>query len=88
MIVNNWDGGASRMITTSPFGPFALAGPPAFGPAIRSVQPDRHHGVLEVVGALGHDDAAELRQRVEGCWLPGCATCWRTSPRPACATPR
>jgi hypothetical protein len=60
------------MITTSPLGPLtALAGLPAPGPAIRSVQPDRDHGVLEGAGALGHDDAAELRQRVEGLLVAG-----------------
>ena len=41
------------------------------GPAIRSVQPDRDHGVLEVAGALGQDNAAELRQRVEGLLVAG-----------------
>jgi hypothetical protein len=34
--------------------------------AIRSVQPDREHAVLEVVGTLGLDSVDELRQRVEG----------------------
>ena len=60
------------MTSTSPLGPLtALAGPPAPAPAIRSVQPDRDHGVLEVAGALGHDNAAELRQRVEGLLVAG-----------------
>src|SRR4051812_12496021 len=58
MIRNSGDWGPSRM-TTMP------------GPAIRSVQPDRDHGVLEVAGALGHHDAAELRQRVEGLLIAG-----------------
>src|ERR1700716_2473355 len=65
-------GGPSRMTSTSPLGPLtALAAPPAPGPAIRSVQPDRGHGVLEVAGAVGHDNAAELRQRVEGLLVAG-----------------
>jgi anti-anti-sigma regulatory factor len=60
------------MTSTSPLEPLtALAAPPAPGPAIRSVQPDRDHGVLEVAGALGHDNAAELRQRVEGLLVAG-----------------
>jgi anti-anti-sigma regulatory factor len=60
------------MTSTSPLGPLtALAALPAPAPAIRSVQPDRDHGVLEVAGALGHDNAAELRQRVEGLLVAG-----------------
>jgi anti-anti-sigma factor len=60
------------MTSTSPLEPLTtLAAPPAPGPAIRSVQPDRDHGVLEVAGALDHDNAAELRQRVEGLLVAG-----------------
>jgi hypothetical protein len=60
------------MTITSPLGPLtALASPPATAPAIRSVQPDRDHGVLEVAGALCQDNAAELRQRVEGLLVAG-----------------
>jgi anti-anti-sigma regulatory factor len=60
------------MTITSPLGPLtALARPPAAAPAIRSVQPDRDHGVLEVAGALCQDNAAELRQRVEGLLVAG-----------------
>jgi anti-anti-sigma regulatory factor len=51
--------------------PAATRGPTRPAPTIRSVQPDRHHGVLEVAGALGHDDATELRQRVEGLLVAG-----------------
>jgi hypothetical protein len=39
--------------------------------AIRSIQPDRAHAVLEVVGASGPDSAAELLQRVEGLLVAG-----------------
>jgi anti-anti-sigma regulatory factor len=60
------------MTITSPLGPLAApADRPAPAPAIRSVQPDRDHDVLEVAGALGHDNAAELRQRVEGLLVAG-----------------
>ncbi|GAA1268470.1 hypothetical protein GCM10009609_34490 [Pseudonocardia aurantiaca] len=60
------------MTTTSSLEPLiALANPPAPSPVIRSVQPDRDHGVLEAIGALGHDSAAELRQRVEGLLVAG-----------------
>jgi anti-anti-sigma regulatory factor len=60
------------MTVTSPRGPLTgLSGPPAPAPTIRSVQADRDHGVLEVAGALGHDNAAELRQRVEGLLVAG-----------------
>jgi hypothetical protein len=39
--------------------------------AIRSVQPDREHAVLEVVGAPGLASVDELRQRVEGLLVAG-----------------
>src|SRR5688572_2471604 len=39
--------------------------------AIRSIQPDREHAVLEVVGASGPESAAELLQRVEGLLVAG-----------------
>jgi hypothetical protein len=41
------------------------------GVAIRTVQPDREHAVLEVVGVPGHDVGDELRQRVEGLLVAG-----------------
>jgi hypothetical protein len=60
------------LTTTSPLKQLTLlASPPAPAPVIRSVQTDRDHGVLEVVGVLGHDSAAELRQRVEGLLVAG-----------------
>jgi anti-anti-sigma regulatory factor len=60
------------MTITSPLGPLAAAaGTPGAAPVIRSVQPDRDHGVLEVAGALCQDNAAELRQRVEGLLVAG-----------------
>ncbi|MEN3270280.1 STAS domain-containing protein [Pseudonocardia sp.] len=60
------------MTITSPLGRLtASASPPPAAPAIRSVQPDRDHGVLEVAGALCQDNAAELRQRVEGLLVAG-----------------
>ena len=73
MILNNWGlGDASRMTITSPLGALAALGDQrAPAPAIKSVQPDRDHGVLEVAGAFGHDNAAELRQRVEGLLVAG-----------------
>lgn len=39
--------------------------------AIRSVQPDRQHAVLEVVGTPGRESVDELRQRVEGLLVAG-----------------
>src|SRR4030081_742162 len=60
------------MTTTSPLGPLtALASPPAAAPAIKSVQPDRDHGVLEVAGALCQDNAAEPGQGGEGLLVAG-----------------
>jgi hypothetical protein len=41
------------------------------GFAIRTVQPDREHAVLEVVGTPGHDAADELWQRMEGLLVAG-----------------
>jgi hypothetical protein len=38
---------------------------------IRTVQPDREHAVLEVVGEPDHDTADELWQRVEGLLVAG-----------------
>lgn len=38
---------------------------------IRTVQPDREHAVLEVVGVPGYDTADELWQRVEGLLVAG-----------------
>jgi hypothetical protein len=38
---------------------------------IRSMQPDREHAVLEVVGAPGLERVDELRQRVEGLLVAG-----------------
>jgi hypothetical protein len=42
----------------------ALTRPAGF--VIRSVQPDREHAVLELVGTPGLESADELRRRVEG----------------------
>jgi hypothetical protein len=39
--------------------------------AIRSVQPDREHAVLEIVGAPGLESVDELWQRVEGLLVAG-----------------
>jgi hypothetical protein len=39
--------------------------------AIRSIQPDREHAVLEIVGAPGLDSVDELWQRVEGLLVAG-----------------
>jgi hypothetical protein len=39
--------------------------------AIRSIQPDREHAVLEVVGAPGPESADELRHRVESLLVAG-----------------
>ena len=39
--------------------------------AIRSIQPDREHAVLEVVGAPGLESVDELRHRVEGLLVAG-----------------
>ena len=41
------------------------------GPRIMSVQPDREHAFVEVVGACGLDCVAELRQRVDGLLIAG-----------------
>jgi hypothetical protein len=38
---------------------------------IRTVQPDREHAVLEVIGVPGDDVADELRQRLEGLLVAG-----------------
>jgi hypothetical protein len=38
---------------------------------IVSVQPDREHAFVEVVGACGHEGVAELRQRVDGLLIAG-----------------
>jgi hypothetical protein len=54
----------SAMITS-------MAAQSPLGCAIRTVQPDREHAVLEVVGTPGHDAADELRQRLEGLLVAG-----------------
>jgi len=41
------------------------------GFAIRTVQPDREHAVLEMVGTPGHDAVDELWQRMEGLQVAG-----------------
>jgi hypothetical protein len=38
---------------------------------IMSVQPDRDHAFVEVIGVCGHEGAAELRQRVDGLLIAG-----------------
>jgi hypothetical protein len=38
---------------------------------IMSVQPDRDHAFVEVIGACGHEGVAELRQRVDGLLIAG-----------------
>jgi hypothetical protein len=38
---------------------------------IMSVQPDREHAFVEVIGACGHEGVAELRQRVDGLLIAG-----------------
>lgn len=65
------------MTTTSPRMPatsavistMVLPSPPRV--VIRTVQPDREHAVLEMVGIPGHDIADELWQRVEGLLVAG-----------------
>jgi hypothetical protein len=49
----------------------SMAALPPLGGRIRTVQPDREHAVLEVVGVPGHDLADELWQRVEGLLVAG-----------------
>ncbi len=38
---------------------------------IMSVQPDRDHAFVEVIGPCGHEGVAELRQRVDGLLIAG-----------------
>ena len=38
---------------------------------IMSVQPDRDHAFVEVIGTCGHEGVAELRQRVDGLLIAG-----------------
>jgi hypothetical protein len=38
---------------------------------IMSVQPDREHAFVEVIGTCGHEGVAELRQRVDGLLIAG-----------------
>src|SRR2546429_4081088 len=38
---------------------------------IMSVQPDRDHAFVEVIGVCGHEGVAELRQRVDGLLIAG-----------------
>jgi hypothetical protein len=49
--------------------PMTARSPSGF--AIRTVQPDREHAVLEVVGTPGHDAVDELWQRMEGLLVAG-----------------
>jgi hypothetical protein len=48
-----------------------LVAPSAPQVVIRTVQPDRDHAVLEMVGVPGHDAADELRQRLQGLLVAG-----------------
>jgi hypothetical protein len=41
------------------------------GVRIISVQPDRDHAFIEVIGECGHEGVAELRQRVDGLLIGG-----------------
>ena len=41
------------------------------GLRIMSVQPDREHAFVEVIGTCGHAGVAELRQRVDGLLIAG-----------------
>jgi hypothetical protein len=41
------------------------------GVRIISVQPDREHAFIEVIGECGHAGVAELRQRVDGLLIGG-----------------
>jgi hypothetical protein len=45
--------------------------PDRSGLRITSVQPDREHAFVEVIGACGHEGVAELRQRVDGLLIAG-----------------
>ena len=47
----------------------ATSDPPSL--RIMSVQPDREHAFVEVVGTCGHEGVAELRQRVDGLLIAG-----------------
>jgi hypothetical protein len=38
---------------------------------IMSIQPDREHAFVEVIGACGNEGVAELRQRVDGLLIAG-----------------
>lgn len=38
---------------------------------IMSVQPDREHAFVEVIGVCGHEGVAELRQRMDGLMIAG-----------------
>jgi hypothetical protein len=41
------------------------------GVRIISVQPDRDHAFIEVIGECGHEGVAELRQRMDGLLIGG-----------------
>jgi anti-anti-sigma regulatory factor len=41
------------------------------GVRIMSIQPDREHAFVEVVGAFGHEGVPQLRERVEGLLIAG-----------------
>lgn len=45
--------------------------PERSGLRIMSVQPDREHAFVEVIGSCGHEGVAELRQRVDGLLIAG-----------------
>lgn len=45
--------------------------PERSGLRIMSVQPDREHAFVEVIGTCGHEGVAELRQRVDGLLIAG-----------------
>jgi anti-anti-sigma regulatory factor len=49
---------------------YATARGPSFA-RIVSVQPDREHAFVDVVGVLGDEDVSELRQRVAGLLVAG-----------------
>jgi hypothetical protein len=50
---------------------YVTPGPEPAGLRIMSVQPDREHAFVEVIGSCGQEGVAELRQRVDGLLIAG-----------------
>lgn len=49
----------------------SMVAPSPHAVVIRTVQPDRDHAVLEVIGLPGHGTVDELRQRIQGLLVAG-----------------